>query len=482
MAGVDLSLHYRQSRALLTKATEVLYGGAAGGGKSYLMRVASISWAAEIKGLQIYLFRRVSDDLHKNHMTGIGSYPDLMAQWIEDKVVKWNGAKNFWEFWNGSCIYLCHCQYEKDVNKYQGSEIGVLLIDEATHFTPYQYRFLRGRVRLGGTKLPEKYKGVFPRILLGTNPGGISHGFFKKEFVDYSAPMNINRMPKKEGGMLRQYIPAKLTDNPTLMENDPDYADRLHALGDPALVRAMLDGDWNIVAGGALDDVWDSKLVVPDFNVPNNWKVDRSFDWGSTHPFSVIWWAEANGEEVDLPDGSTFCPPPRSLVAIAEWYGAEDIYENTGLRLGPYEIASGILEREERMLSSGKVSGRIRGGPADNQIYNINDSETDNIARKMKDRGVEWIRSDKSRGSRINGLQLVRDRMRAVKEDTGQAGIYFMESCRPCISLLPILPRDTINIEDVDTKAIDHNFDNVRYRVLHAAKQYATKLNVLMPT
>lgn len=479
--ALELSLHYQQSRAMLTRATEVLYGGAAGGGKSHLMRVASINWAAEIKGLQIYLFRRVSDDLHKNHMTGPTSYPAMLADWVERKIVRWDGQKNVWRFWNGSCIYLCHCQYEKDVTKYQGAEIHVLLIDEGTHFTPYQYRYLRGRVRMGGAKVPEKYKGVFPRIIIGTNPGGASHGFFKKEFVDIAPPMGLTRMPKKEGGMLRQYIPAKLQDNPTLMESDPDYADRLHGLGDETLVRAMLEGDWNIVAGGALDDVWSSKLTIPVFNIPENWKLDRSFDWGSRHPFSVIWWAEANGEEVHMGDGEYFCPAPGSLIAFCEWYGAKDMYENKGLGYGPYQVAEGIVAMEQELMASGRIRSSPRPGPADNQIFNVNDREIDNIAEKMKARGVQWIRSDKSRGSRVNGLQLVRDRMRAVKEDSGQPGIYFMDCCRACLALLPILPRDPINVEDVDTDAVDHNYDAVRYKVLSAANRYVTSIDATLP-
>src|SRR6056297_533265 len=205
MAKIDLSLHEVQTTALTSPATEILYGGAAGGGKSHLLRVATILWGAEIKGLQLYLFRRLSDDLYKNHMTGPGSYPDLLAPWVETKMVKWNGSKNYWDFWNGSKIFLCHCQYEKDLIKYQGAQIGVLCFDEATHFTGPMYRYLRGRVRIS-TEVPEKYRNMFPRILACSNPGGIGHGFFKSEFIDGVQPMGLRRMPKNEGGMLRQYI------------------------------------------------------------------------------------------------------------------------------------------------------------------------------------------------------------------------------------------------------------------------------------
>src|SRR5690606_23412118 len=117
-------------------------------------------------------------------------------------------------------------------------------------------RYLRGRTRLGGLKVPEKYANKLPLALSGANPGGVGHNWVKRSWIDLAPPMAITPMAKAEGGMRRQFVPAKLSDNPTMADNDPDYADRLEGLGNPALVKAMLDGDWNLVAGGALDDVW----------------------------------------------------------------------------------------------------------------------------------------------------------------------------------------------------------------------------------
>src|SRR5690606_34931034 len=112
---------------------------------------------------------------------------------------------------------------------------------------------------------------------------GPGHNWVKAGWVDAAAPLTVWQTEKKEGGLTRQYIPAKLDDNPTLQENDPDYLDRLEGLGNDALIKAMRDGDWNIVAGGALDDVWSARCVVPRFAVPSSWYIDRSFDWGSAH-------------------------------------------------------------------------------------------------------------------------------------------------------------------------------------------------------
>ena len=172
-------------------------------------------------------------------MNGSGSFPELLGPFIETKQCQINYSRNEIVWANGSKIHLCHCQHEKDVMKYQGAEIHVLLTDELTHFTDYQYRFLRNRVRLGGLRVPDHLRGKLPLILNASNPGSVGHAWVKETFVNFGEPMECKRAPDMEGGMLRQYVPAKLADNPTLTENDPGYIKRLEGLGNQALVRAM---------------------------------------------------------------------------------------------------------------------------------------------------------------------------------------------------------------------------------------------------
>jgi hypothetical protein len=470
------NLHHQQSVAFTSAATEILYGGAAGGGKSHLLRVAAAAWAMMIPGLQVYILRRLSDDLFKNHMTGSGGFPIILSDEFESGHVKWRGDKNYMSFWNGSAIYLGHCQYEKDLRKYQGIEFHVLMLDEATHFTPSMYRFLRGRVRLGGLNIPKSLEGRFPRILMGTNPGGEGHQFFKSEFVDRCKPYEIVQMSSIEGGLKRQFIPAKLSDNPTLMKHDPDYAARLESLGQPHLVRALLHGDWNIVAGGALDDLWGPHLIVPRFKLPSNWKVYRAFDWGTAHPFSVGWWGVSPGEEV-MVNGKPMFFPAKSLVRVHEWYGAKDVSQNEGLKLSSVEVAKGILEREKMLKEVGWVTGKVFPGPADKQIYRVNDKISLSVAKSMSDEGVDFLAADMGGGSRLNSFQAVRDFMACSKTLEG-SGVWFMDHCNAAITTLPILQRDETNPEDVDTKGLDHVFDEMKYMCSYMRKNFAKKIDL----
>jgi len=156
-------------------------------------------------------------------------------------------------FWNGSKYYLCHCKDEKDRFKYQGAEIHLLLIDELTHFTEKIYRYLRTRVRAPGLNVPPEYAGMFPRIMCGSNPGNVGHSFVKAFWIDNAGEYALRRMSRSEGGLLRQFIPARLDDNPSMRENDPDYEARLEGAGSDALVRALRDGDWDVVEGAFFD-------------------------------------------------------------------------------------------------------------------------------------------------------------------------------------------------------------------------------------
>lgn len=335
-----------------------------------------------------------------------------------------------------------------------------------------------------GAPLPEMPLMVFST----TNPYGPGHTWVKREFID-PAPAGRPVKTTKEVFNPRTQKREKITKTRVRIfgsykENKylpPEYVLELESIRDENKRRAWLWGDWDIVAGGAFDDVWDSNVhVIPRFIVPSTWRIDRSFDWGSTHPFSVGWWAEANGEEALMQDGSTFCPPRGTLIRIAEWYGTEEIGRNAGLKMSAKKIAQGINEYEKRLLELGWIKSKVLAGPADNQIRNVTEEDVDTIEIKFAKEGVLWEKSDKSPGSRKNGLQLARDRLEASLDNEGP-GLYFMDNCRASIGILPTLPRDEDDLDDVDTEAEDHVWDDIRYRVLASSNRYATKLDVSQP-
>jgi len=341
-----------------------------------------------------------------------------------------------------------------------------------------------GYATYDGAPLPEMPLMIFST----TNPYGPGHTWVKKTFIDPAPPGRVmktttevfNPRTQRRENITRTKVRlfGSYKENRYL---PPEYVAQLEAIRDENKRRAWLYGDWDIVAGGAFDDLWDTRVhVIPRFRIPTSWRLDRSFDWGSSHPFSVGWWAEANGEEAIMQDGTTWAPPRGTLIRFAEWYGTEEIGRNAGLKMSAKNIALGVREYEDTLLKLGWIASRPLAGPADNQIRNVTEEDVDTIEIKMAREGVLWEKSDKSPGSRINGLQLMRDRLEASLDNEGP-GIYVMENCRAFIGIIPTLPRDEDNPDDVDTKAEDHVWDDTRYRVLASSNRYATSIDVHSP-
>jgi len=260
------------------------------------------------------------------------------------------------------------------------------------------------------------------------------------------------------------------------MENiylSPKYIAELSSMTDKNKRKAWLGGSWDVVSGGMFDDVWDSHVhVVKPFPIPPNWRIDRSFDWGSTKPFSVGWWAESDGSDYVDSNGVTHSTVRGDLFRIAEWYGTTG-KANQGLQLLASAVAQGIIAREVGM----GIHHRVVPGPADGSIFDVQNGNS--IAVDMANnvrvngvqyRGTNWGRADKSPGSRIHGWQKVRTYLEHAKvPETGvreMPGVFVFNTCTACIDLVPVLPRDEKNPEDVDTEAEDHIGDEFRYRIL----------------
>jgi hypothetical protein len=272
------SVHPRQMEALTTSANEVFFGGSVGGSKSHLLRVAAITGAISTPGLQVYLIRKHFGDLVANHMMGENSIPRMLDPF--KGLVQ--STANLIKFWNGSIIHLRHLEHDSDLSDFAGREIGLLLIDEATHFSEAAYRLLKSRCRVSGQIAKE---GRWPRIIAAGTPGNVGHSWCKRTWVD-AGPWTIW---EAEGGLKRQYIPARLSDNPSL---DADYAKRLEALGDPMLIKASIDGDWNIFAGSMFDEFRIPLHVVQPFSIPDHWPLWKGADNGHAAPFACLWCAQ----------------------------------------------------------------------------------------------------------------------------------------------------------------------------------------------
>lgn len=416
-----------------TDADEVLFGGAAGGGKSKAIVMDAFLRCLKFPHTHAFIFRRTYGELEDTIIKEAKeSYPI--------GIYKYNGGRHEMALLNGSMIHFRHCASPADMYNYKGAEIQWLYFDELTSFEFEIYDFLKTRLRA------KKSLGVVPVVRSSSNPGDIGHGWVKKMFVDAAPYMQIftreivSKATGKKKVFRMQYIPSLVTENPFIGD---DYIFQLESKPE-ALRNALLYGDWNAFEGQVftewVDDPehYDDRIhthVINPFPIPASWPRYMSFDHGFSRPFSCGWWAVA-------PDGRAY--------RYKEWYGCEKGAANVGLKLSPKQIAEGILrmEADSEALENIKVD-RI----ADPAIFDR--SRGDSVAQMMEPtgghKGVYFRQGD---NTRLAGKMQVHERLRFDAD--GRPMMYIFKNCVDFIRTIPTLPYSLTKPEDIDTDAEDH--------------------------
>lgn len=309
-----------------------------------------------------------------------------------------------------------------------------------------------------------------------TNPYGPGHNWVKKRFkLPMADGMLVGSVVRDirsdvrddERQLPRVAIRSSLAENKILLLADPSYINTLRAAArNPAELAAWIEGSWDITSGGMFDDIWNEKIhVIP--NIPyfllrkSGWFMNRAYDHGQSKPFSVGWWAESNGNPITL-FNKEYGQVRGDLFLFDEYYGCTN-EENKGLNMTAREIARQIKIQEKEM----GLRGRIKRGPADSSIFSKYDGHS-TVAGDMKKEGVYWDAVDKSKGSRVQGWQQIRNLLAGaipkggVREDKG---IFVCERCVDTRRTVPSLSRDDKNLDDVNTDVEDHAGDMWRYRL-----------------
>lgn len=418
----------------------VAFGGARGGGKSWAVRFKAKVLGLKHAGIRMCIIRRTYPELIENHIKPLKA---MLGVGGKDALAVYNDSRKEMRFVNGSELLFRYCNCEKDLNNFQGVEFDVVFIDEATQLRQEWIEKINACVR-GVNSFPK-------RTYYTCNPGGVSHGYIKRLFIDRAFEANEN--PEDYS-----FVQSLVTDNKALMESDPNYLKQLEALP-PKLREAWLNGRWDIFEGAFFEEFratpepqacYDEGITVEEalqehrwthvirpFEVPKSWKVYRSYDFGFGKPFACNWYA------VDY-DGCAYM--------IAELYGCTGT-PNEGVKWSPEKQFAEIarIEREHPLLK-----GKVVHGVADPSIW---DGSRGIAIIEEAEKQHLWF--DKGINDRIPGWMQIHERLKF--DGDGRAMLYIFDTCKDSIRVFPLMMYDEHKPEDLDTDLEDHILDSVRY-------------------
>ena len=424
-----------QLAAMESKAEEILYGGAAGGGKSYWLRMFLVNYCMQYPGARVVLFRRTFKELEDTHIS-------MLLQEVPSWVAKYAVGSHEFRFENGSVLMLRFCEHEEDVYTYDTFECDVMAFDELTAFSEFQYAYLSTRCRSAKSWWPGR------KILSASNPGNVGHEWVKRRFINYLKPYEIKPGPDEEGGYQRQFIPAKVSDNPILMRYNPDYVKTLQSLigaGHEELYRAKALGDWNVFTGQFFSRWRDSVHVVPFFTPPAEWLRYISVDWGIAAPRAIYWIARPPSTQTCYVYREQYGP---ALATIEQSRQARDITLAAQEKIEWCVLDPAMWAREkdvhgELMRSNASYWQEDFRGMC--EIVKGNNERVQGAATFRA--ALDWVGVETE-----HGIQVIQP-----------PKLMFMDSCPNAIRTIPNLVHSKTNVEDVDTLGEDHSYDSLRY-------------------
>jgi len=406
---------------------EVLYGGAAGGGKSDALLISAVHDYLK-PHMRSIIFRRTYTELKDLIRRSRELYPAIQGRFRE--------TSKEWFFPAGGIVEFAYLKRDQDKYLYQGRQFSYIGWDELTQWKDDKsYVYMLSRLRA------PKGSNVTLRVRATTNPGGVGHHWVKTRFgiLDAGGPTEFK---DQNTGTWRRFIPAKLVDNPFL--HGTTYETDLEALPDN-LKRMLKEGRWDILEGVMFSE-WDHRThVCHPFPIPAGSRMWRSADDGYNAPACVLWFAEIDGR----------------VYVVAELY-------RNGMIAG--EMAEIVLKRDKRLPitdGSGVIRdhGGILTGVIDSSAFadiGLKRNRGESRGKQMNELGCQWQPAHKGPNSRRQGCQLVHAMLKQKLTD-GLPKIQVFSNCANLIRTIPALPIDGLDPEDVDTTAEDHGYDALRY-------------------